>query len=333
MIDENLYMRRCFHLALLGSGNVSPNPLVGAVIVHNGRIIGEGYHKKYGDKHAEVMAVEAVKDKSLLAASTLYVNLEPCCHWGHTPPCAEMIIKHKIPKVIIANRDTNPKVSGGGVKILKENGIEVICGILEREGRYLNRRFFTFHEKHRPYVILKWAETIDGFMDTDRQAGIDPVWISNDVSKVYVHKQRAENDAIFVGFNTILRDNPHLNVRFYFGQNPVRLTFARRDSINAETKLTHHFFDNSQPTVIFPQQPLNDLLTSLYDRKINSLIVEGGRHTLEMFIEQNLWDEAFVIVGNKVFERGLKAPVLNRDFHHIYLNDNTIKHYILQPFA
>jgi diaminohydroxyphosphoribosylaminopyrimidine deaminase/5-amino-6-(5-phosphoribosylamino)uracil reductase len=311
---------------------VSPNPLVGTVIVHNGRVIGEGWHKRYGEAHAETMVIDSVKDKSLLSTSTLYVNLEPCCHWGHTPPCAEMIVKYNIPKVVIANRDSNPKVCGGGIKILEDNGIEVICGVLENEGRYLNRRFFIFQEQKRPYIILKWAETADGFMDSGRKQGESPVWISNDILRIYVHKQRKENDAILVGFNTILNDNPRLNIRYYFGKNPERLTIARIDSINKEMQKNYNFFDNSQPTTIYTQQPLNDIIASLYEHKISSLIVEGGKRTLEMFIEQNLWDEAHVIVSEKYFGRGLKAPVLNGYSTERVYGNNVVRIFIPLQF-
>jgi diaminohydroxyphosphoribosylaminopyrimidine deaminase/5-amino-6-(5-phosphoribosylamino)uracil reductase len=334
-------MKRCFQLALLGEGNVAPNPLVGAVIVHNGQIIGEGYHKQYGFAHAEVNAVDSVKDKSLLATSTLYVNLEPCCHWGKTPPCAEMIVKNKIPKVVIANRDTNPKVSGGGIKILQDNAIEVVSGVLEQQGKDLNRRFFTFHQRKRPYIILKWAETADGFIDTDRKQGDKPAWITNDILRVWVHKQRVREDAILVGFNTIINDNPQLNVRYYCGKNPVRMTVIKDEM--PPTSL--HFFDNSQPTVFFNNwknevadntayikidfaaNVIDQILSVLYERQITSLIVEGGKRTLETFIEGNLWDEAAVLVGDKKFQRGLQSPKLNKKFTITSFGNNIIRHY------
>ena len=344
MNDDYLYMKRCFQLALLGEGNVAPNPLVGCVIVHDGRIIGEGYHKRYGFAHAEVNAIDSVKDKSLLATSTLYVNLEPCCHWGRTPPCAELIVKHKISKVVIANTDINPKVSGGGIKILQDNAIEVVSGILEEQGRLLNSRFFTFHQHKRPYIILKWAETADGFVDVSRKQGDKPRWITNDILKVWVHKRRAAEDAIMVGFNTIINDNPRLDVRHYCGKNPVRVTIMKGD-------LPHiplHFFDNSQPTIVFndkqnatqnnttfikidfTQKVIEQVLSALCQRQITSLIVEGGKQTLEAFIEGGFWDEATVLVGNKNFQRGLQAPVLKNKFTVTPFADNFMKHYLNQ---
>jgi diaminohydroxyphosphoribosylaminopyrimidine deaminase/5-amino-6-(5-phosphoribosylamino)uracil reductase len=200
MQDHEKYMRRCFDLALLGRGNVSPNPKVGAVIVYQDQIIGEGYHKKYGQSHAEVNAIASVENKNLLKESTIYVNLEPCCHWGKTPPCTNLIIENKIKRCVICNKDINPKVFGGGMKLLQDNGVEVISGVLEEEGLYLNRRFFTNQSQKRPYVILKFAQTLDGFISPEGKGG----WISNDTMKVWVHKQRTEEDAIMVGYNTVL---------------------------------------------------------------------------------------------------------------------------------
>jgi pyrimidine deaminase RibD-like protein len=217
MQEDEKYMKRCFDLALLGRGNVSPNPKVGAVIVYQDQIIGEGYHKKYGQSHAEVNAIASVKDKNLLKESTIYVNLEPCCHWGKTPPCANLIIENKIKRCVISNKDINPKVFGGGIKLLQDNGVEVISGVLEEQGLYLNRRFFTNQSQKRPYVILKYAQTLDGFIAPEGKGG----WISNETMKVWVHKQRTEEDAIMVGYNTVLSDNPQLNVRHYSGRKPI----------------------------------------------------------------------------------------------------------------
>ncbi|MDR1725624.1 MAG: bifunctional diaminohydroxyphosphoribosylaminopyrimidine deaminase/5-amino-6-(5-phosphoribosylamino)uracil reductase RibD [Bacteroidales bacterium] len=325
MNTDREYMWRCFQLAQLGAGKVSPNPLVGSVIVHNERIIGEGYHIQYGCPHAEVNAIDSVKDKSLLPFSTLYVNLEPCCHWGKTPPCAERIVKEGIKKVVIANSDSNPKVCGGGIKILKDNNIKVTTGVLEDEGRFLNRRFFTYQEKKRPYIIFKWAETIDGFMDTDHKS--TKQWITNDILRVWTHKQRAENDAVLVGFNTILNDNPQLNVRYYFGKNPKRITVVRKNSLNKNICSKFNFFDKSQPTAIYETSSIEEVINSLYEDKITSIIVEGGRKTLDKFIELNLWDEATVLTGNKIFNSGLKAPVLNGKYTEQHFGDNHIRFY------
>jgi diaminohydroxyphosphoribosylaminopyrimidine deaminase/5-amino-6-(5-phosphoribosylamino)uracil reductase len=249
MIEEDKkYMRRCFNLALLGRNNVSPNPRVGAVVVYNGKIIGEGYHQKYGFAHAEVNAINSVEDKSLLKDSTIYVSLEPCCHWGKTPPCAKLLVESKIKRCVIANFDPNPKVFGGGIKILKDNNIEVTTDVLKEQGRYVNRRFFCNQEKRRPYIILKFAKTLDGFMDIDRKENkTTDNWISNDAMKVWVHKQRGEEDAIIVGMNTVINDNPKLNIRYFFGKNPIRVVLDKRNTL----KSSFNILDNTQKTIIF----------------------------------------------------------------------------------
>ena len=322
MQDHEKYMRRCFDLALLGRGNVSPNPKVGAVIVYNDQIIGEGYHKKYGQSHAEVNAIASVEDKNLLKESTIYVNLEPCCHWGKTPPCANLIIESKIKRCVISNKDINPKVYGGGIKLLQDNGIEVISGVLEEEGLFLNRRFFTNQKENRPYVILKYAQTLDGFIAPEEKGG----WISNEAMKVWVHKQRTEEDAIMVGYNTVLLDNPQLNVRHYSGRNPKRVVYDKYLTLSKEKNV----FDNSQETFILnyvkegreennvflklnENKPfVEQVLERLYEQKICSIVVEGGEKTLNKFLEANLWDEANVIVGEKNFGKGVKAPVISQ---------------------
>lgn len=322
MQDHEKYMRRCFDLALLGRGNVSPNPKVGAVIVYNDQIIGEGYHKKYGQSHAEVNAIASVEDKNLLKESTIYVNLEPCCHWGKTPPCANLIIESKIKRCVISNKDINPKVYGGGIKLLQDNGIEVISGVLEEEGLFLNRRFFTNQKENRPYVILKYAQTLDGFIAPEEKGG----WISNNAMKVWVHKQRTEEDAIMVGYNTVLSDNPQLNVRHYSGRNPKRVVYDKYLTLSKDKNV----FDNSQETFILnyvkegreennvflklnENKPfVEQVLERLYEQKICSIVVEGGEKTLNKFLEANLWDEANVIVGEKNFGKGVKAPVISQ---------------------
>ena len=322
MQDHEKYMRRCFDLALLGRGNVSPNPKVGAVIVYNDQIIGEGYHKKYGQSHAEVNAIASVEDKNLLKESTIYVNLEPCCHWGKTPPCANLIIESKIKRCVISNKDINPKVYGGGIKLLQDNGIEVISGVLEEEGLFLNRRFFTNQKENRPYVILKYAQTLDGFIAPEEKGG----WISNEAMKVWVHKQRTEEDAIMVGYNTVLLDNPQLNVRHYSGRNPKRVVYDKYLTLSKEKNV----FDNSQETFILnyvkegreennvflklnENKPfVEQVLERLYEQKICSIVVEGGEKTLNKFLEANLWDEANVIVGEKNFGKGVKAPIISQ---------------------
>jgi diaminohydroxyphosphoribosylaminopyrimidine deaminase/5-amino-6-(5-phosphoribosylamino)uracil reductase len=341
MNEDVLYMKRCFELAALASGNVSPNPLVGALVVHNGKVISEGYHKQYGCPHAEVNAIDSVEDKSLLKHSTLYVNLEPCCHYGKTPPCTKLIIESQIPKVVIANKDINIKVGGKGIKALQDGGIEVVSGVLEEQGLLLNRRFFCFHQKQRPYIILKWAQTKDGFMDEDRVKSNKSQWITNDILRVWVHKQRTEEGAILVGAKTIINDNPQLNVRYFAGRNPLRIT------IDNDLTLAKHYniFDNSQSTLIFnsikndqcgktkyiklsdSDQIIKQILSYLYLLGINSLIVEGGKKTLNRFIEQNLWDEATVLVGDKSFHQGLLAPVLPKAYSSSKFGSDEIHFY------
>ena len=293
------YMQRCFQLAENGLGQVAPNPLVGSVIVHDGKIISEGLHQKYGENHAERNAILQVKYENLLKNSTLYVNLEPCSHFGKTPPCADLIIEKQIPKVVISNLDSNPEVAGKGIERLRNAGIEVITGVLEDEGRFLNRRFFTYIERNRPYIILKWAESLDGFIYNETQR-----WITNKAMRNLVHKWRSEESAIMVGTNTVLIDNPQLNVRAYFGKNPLRITIDK----NHKLPKNLHFFDNSQPTKIYETTDLSEILANLHSQKIQSLIVEGGAKLLQSFIEKNLWDEAHILTGNKQLLSDLKAP-------------------------
>ena len=293
------YIRRCFQLAQNGLGYTAPNPIVGCVIVHNGQIISEGFHQQYGQNHAERNAILRVTNEDVLKNATLYVNLEPCSHFGKTPPCADLIIEKKIPRVVISNLDTNPEVGGKGVERLRKAGIEVITGVLEDDGRFLNRRFFTYIEKKRPYIILKWAESLDGFLgnDTERQ-------ITNEALRNLVHKWRSEEPAIMVGTNTVWIDNPQLNTRAYFGKNPLRITIDR----NHKLPNNLHFFDQSQPTKIYETTDLSEILTDLHTQKIQSLIVEGGAQLLQSFINQNLWDEARILTGNKHLHKGLNAP-------------------------
>lgn len=315
-------MQRCLDLAILGMGNVAPNPMVGCVIVHDGLIIGEGYHEKFGGPHAEVNAIQSVKNKELLAESTLYVSLEPCAHFGKTPPCSDLIIENRIPKVVIGTADPFAQVSGKGIERMKNAGIEVECGILEKECRDLNRRFFTFHENKRPYVLLKWAQTLDGFIDTDRTETQHPTWITNALSKRLVHKQRSEESAILIGTNTAEFDNPALTVREWAGNQPIRLVIDRIGRLNP----TLHVFDEKATTWVFTEKQRSDseqlkfilldfsqdilpqLLAELYKRDILSVVVEGGSILLNSFLRDGLWDEAFVYTGNQFFGRGVEAP-------------------------
>lgn len=320
--QDEFYMRRALELAELGRGHVSPNPMVGCVIVHNDRIIGEGWHKKYGGPHAEVNAVADVQQKELLPAATVYVTLEPCSHYGKTPPCASLLISHQVKKVVICNTDTNPLVGGQGIKLLREAGIEVETGLLEAEGRELNKRFFTFIEKERPYIILKWAQTTDGFVAREDYSS---KWISNAFSRKLVHKWRAEEDAIMVGKNTALYDNPQLNVRAWSGRDPLRIVIDR----NLQLPSTLHLFDGSQPTLCYnlhknethpnleyvnintTEEIVSAILHDLHRRKVQSLIVEGGSWLLNQFLKSELCDEARVFVSKKLFHKGIAAPAVN----------------------
>lgn len=325
---HELYMRRCLELARQAEGLTYPNPMVGAVIVHNNKIIGEGFHRKAGQPHAEVIAIESVINKNLLKESTIYVNLEPCAHYGKTPPCALRIIEEKIPEVIIGCMDSNSIVSGKGIEKLRSENIKVITGVLENECRYLNRRFFTYHEKKRPYIILKWAQTKDGFIDVDRknnQTG-NPTWITDKDSRRLVHLWRSREQAILVGSTTAINDNPQLTVRDWSGNNSLRLVLDREGILPPNLSL----FDGNTPTSVFTynpkqnvnnieyiqliegQNPINSILATLFERKIESLIVEGGAKLINLFLCDNLWDEARVFIGNKYFEKGLEAPHINQ---------------------
>lgn len=323
MKDED-FMRRALELAALGKGSVSPNPMVGCVIVHEGKIIGEGWHKRFGEAHAEVNAAGSVVNRSLLRDSTVYVNLEPCAHFGKTPPCADMLIREKVKEVVIANTDSNPLVAGAGIRKLTGAGISVRKGICETEGRELNKRFFTFMEKRRPYIILKWAQTADGFMAREDH---NSKWISNETSRQLVHKWRSEEDAVLVGTNTALYDDPKLTVRDWKGKNPVRIVIDRSLKLPAHL----HLFDRASLTCCYntirdsqsnnlefvklgKDNFLFDLVQDLYKRKIQSLIVEGGKETLKGFIGAGLWDEALVFISKQTFGNGIQAPGLNREF-------------------
>lgn len=316
-------MRRSLELAELGKGSVSPNPMVGCVIVYEGKIIGEGYHQHYGGPHAEVNAVNSVADQNLLKESEVFVTLEPCAHWGKTPPCANLLVEKGVKKVIIAAVDSNPLVGGKGIEILKNAGIEVESRILEQEARWQNRRFFTQIEKKRPYVILKWAQTLDGFVAREN---FSSKWISSSKSRQLVHKWRVEEDSILVGKNTAQYDNPTLNVRDWVGKNPIRIVL---DSL-LELPGNLNLFDKSIPTLCFntiksesqenlewikmnPGFSVKEILEELQSRKIQSLLVEGGSQVLKNFIQSELWDEARVFTSKTTFERGILAPVLNQN--------------------
>lgn len=316
-------MTRCFDLARTALGNVSPNPLVGCVIVYQDKIIGEGYHREFGGPHAEVNAINAVTDKSLLKDSTLYVNLEPCTHHGKTPPCADLIISSGIPRVVISTIDPFPATNGKGIEMLRKAGIEVISGVLKDDGYELNRRFFTYHNNKRPYIILKWAQTLDGYMDIDRSDPKIPFrWISNDRLKMLVHKWRTEEDGLLVGYTTASNDNPQLNVREWTGRNPVRMVLDEKLKLPRNL----HLFDGQYPTLVFTAKKkesqhnleyitidftiniIAQINEVLYQRGIQSLIVEGGRELLDSYLESSCWDEARVLEGNQFFGKGLRGP-------------------------
>ena len=314
-------------MAKNGLGTTYPNPLVGCVIIFENTIIGEGWHKKSGASHAEVIAIESVQNKELLSSSTLYVSLEPCSHFGKTPPCADLILKYKIPNVVIGTVDPNSKVAGKGIQKLKDSGVNVTFGILEKEGNELNKRFFTFHRKNRPYIILKWAESADGFISPKNKTEQKPVWISNEYSRQLVHKWRSEEQAILVGTQTIIDDNPSLTVRDWVGKNPIRVVIDKENAID----LSSNVFDNKAKTIVFSNKEVTsnsdkiqtikidfdtnstqEIVKKLYNNNIQSIIIEGGRKTLQSFIDTNLWDEARVFIGEINLKEGTKAPELNR---------------------
>jgi diaminohydroxyphosphoribosylaminopyrimidine deaminase / 5-amino-6-(5-phosphoribosylamino)uracil reductase len=320
MTPDELFMQRALELAQLGIGQVSPNPRVGCVVVYDNKIIGEGWHQKFGEAHAEVNAINSVKDQSLLKESTVYVNLEPCSHFGKTPPCVDLLIKYHVKKVVIGNLDSNPLVQGQGIKKLKDAGIETLTGVLEKEGYELNRRFFTFIEKQRPYIILKWAQTADGFI---AQKNFESKWISNEFSRQLVHRWRSEEDAVLVGTRTASHDNPSLTVRDWTGRNPTRIVIDRFLRLNSHLQL----FDKKEKTICYnvlkheehknlslvridENNFLQEVVHDLFKKNIQSLIIEGGAQTLQLFIEANLWDEARVFTSSRTFGEGIKAPII-----------------------
>jgi len=307
------YIERCIELAKNGLVKAMPNPSVGAVIVYENQIIGEGFTSAYGGAHAEVNAIRSVKDKSLLGKSTLYVSLEPCSHHGKTPPCCDLILDYKIPNVIIGTVDSNEKVAGNGIKKLIEAGVNVTVGILEKECRASNIRFFTLHEKKRPYIILKWAESQDGYIAPKTKEEQKPVWITNEFSRQLVHKWRSEEQAILVGTQTVIDDNPKLNVRDWTGKNPTRIVLDQNNRIPKES----HIFDNQAKTIVLSSSEIDfskniaiQIANILFQNQIQSVIIEGGRQTMQTFIDENLWDEARVFRGELFLEKGIKAPVL-----------------------
>ncbi|KJD35596.1 riboflavin biosynthesis protein RibD [Tamlana sedimentorum] len=298
------YIKRCIEIAKNGLGTTRPNPMVGAVIVKDNKIIGEGFTSPYGGSHAEVNAINSVTDKNLLNEATIYVTLEPCSHYGKTPPCSDLIIHHNIPNVVIGCIDDNEKVAGKGIKKLMEAGCNVTVGVLEAECKSLHKRFFTFHNKKRPYIILKWAQTADGFIAPKTKNEQKPVWITNTFSRQLVHKWRAEEQAILVGYNTVLADNPSLTTRDYLGQDPIRIVIDNNNSLPKNLNI----FNAEAETISLQENTAKAICNELFNANINSVIIEGGSKTLQTFINEGLWDEARVFKGAVVFNEGIEAP-------------------------
>lgn len=339
--SHETFISRCIELAKRGTGNVAPNPKVGAVVVHEGKIIGEGYHAEYGGPHAEVHAINSVQDKSLLKEATIYVSLEPCSHHGKTPPCSDLIIASGIPRVVIGMQDPFAKVNGEGINRLRKAGCEVLVGIMEKDCWNLNKEFITYHTQQRPYIVLKWAQTLDGLIDKKREPGAiqEPNWITNEVCRSLVHKWRSEIQGIMVGTQTALIDNPQLNIRSWAGKAPIRMVVDR--NLTLPQKL--YLFDDKQTTWIFNQkiqktegnrvyhkvefgEPfLRNVMQVLHQNGVNSLLVEGGQELLSSFIKQNFWDEARIFTGNKNFISGVAAPHIEGEIiHEEILRDNLL---------
>ena len=344
MKTDEQYMRRALQLAKLGGSAVAPNPMVGAVIVHNGLIIGEGFHEKFGGPHAEVNAVNSVTNHSLFKESTIYVTLEPCAHTGKTPPCCDLLAYHQFKRVVVATRDPYEEVAGLGISKLRDKGIDVTVGVLQDEAIALNKRFFMLHQEKRPYVFLKWAESADGFMDIQRNGGDTAKinWISGELSKIHTHAGRAKEQAILVGQRTIQNDNPSLTTRAFHGKSPIRLILdpalkSPQDSVvfhdGNKTIVFNHITNDISGNIEFIKADFNSagvVLEELYKLNISSVIIEGGAKTLQCFIDENLWDEALVIKGNCIFENGVRGPKFNHvptkalktenDMHFCYVN-------------
>ncbi|WP_299335626.1 bifunctional diaminohydroxyphosphoribosylaminopyrimidine deaminase/5-amino-6-(5-phosphoribosylamino)uracil reductase RibD [uncultured Psychroserpens sp.] len=363
MTPQENYIKRCIDIAKNGLGTTAPNPMVGCVIVYHNKIIGEGFTSPYGGQHAEVNAINSVADKSLLNNATLYVTLEPCSHFGKTPPCSDLIIKYQIPNVVIGCLDDNPQVAGKGIAKLKASGCKVTVGVLETECKTHHKRFFTFHNKKRPYIILKWAETSDGFIAPLSKDKKEPVWITNEYSRQLVHKWRAEEQAILVGTKTVLEDNPSLTVRDWTGENPVRIVLDRELKLSNE----HSIFNSEADTIIlFEDNPVlvkpfktetdwtvhppnskfgngsyheldwtkkhqiaKQICDVIYKANINSVIIEGGAQTLQTFIDEGLWDEARVFTGPTTFKKGIRAPELSGELiSEEHILEDTLKIYV-----
>lgn len=334
MTRQEFYIKRCLEIAKNGLGVTRPNPMVGCIIVVNNKIISEGYTSAYGGNHAEVNAINKVTDKSILKQATLYVTLEPCSHYGKTPPCSDLIIKNNIPNVVIGCIDDNEQVAGKGIKRLINAGINVTVGVLENKCKLHHKRFFTFHNKQRPYIILKWAQTQDGFIAPKTKNKKAPVWITTTYSRQIVHKWRAEEQAILVGKNTVLEDNPSLTVRDWTGTNPIRIVIDKLNTLPKKLEV----FNNKSETLIIDNHSIDfskpiaiQICSILFKKQITSIIIEGGAKTLQTFFNENLWDEARVFTGNSNFNEGITAPTFKgrlklekniiNDTLKIYTND------------
>ncbi len=305
-MQHEYYMQRCIELAKKGNGFVAPNPRVGAVLVHNNTIIGEGWHKQLGKEHAEVNCINSVlnDNKQFIKDSILYVSLEPCSHYGNTPPCTNLIIENNIKTVVIGCKDANEKVDG--ISTLQKVGINVIFGILEKECIDFNKRFFTFHEKKRPYIILKWAQTNGGFIANDDMSRL---MITDDRSNVIVHKWRSEEAAIMIGHNTAILDNPSLTTRNWIGRNPIRVIISNEEKLPTSLNI----FNNNASTIIIDKKKPFEICNELYHKNINSVLIEGGTKLLQSFISANLWDEARIITNKSLTQlQGYNAPILNK---------------------
>ncbi|MBT8289719.1 MAG: bifunctional diaminohydroxyphosphoribosylaminopyrimidine deaminase/5-amino-6-(5-phosphoribosylamino)uracil reductase RibD [Muriicola sp.] len=344
------YILRCIELGKNGLGTTAPNPMVGCVILHDGKIIGEGFTSPFGGAHAEVNAINSVKNKNLLKKATLYVSLEPCSHFGKTPPCTDLILKCGIPRIVIGIQDPHSKVAGKGINTLKEKGREVIVPVLEEQCREHHKRFLTFHEKNRPYIILKWAESSDGYIapkKSERAKNPEPYWISNRYSRQLVHQWRTEEQAILVGTNTVLEDNPKLNPRKWQGKSPLRVIIDRHLKIPEN----YNIYDQTADTLIFTHANVDlperkhieyqeidfsenvptQICDQLHQRNVQSVIIEGGAETLKSFIEDDVWDEARIFTGTSELGDGIKAPeiggvevqrtTLENDLLRIHKND------------
>lgn len=328
VLNHEIFMQRCLQLAAAGLGRVAPNPLVGAVLVNNGKIIGEGFHQVYGGPHAEVMALQGIDDPLLLKKSTLYVNLEPCAHFGKTPPCADLIVSKGIKEVVLANKDPFAEVNGKGIKILRKAGVKVITGVLEKEGIALNKRFLTFHEKKRPYIILKWAQSADGFLAPEKkQKEKRYVTVSGEMSRTLVHQWRSEEAAILIGSGTLKADNPLLDARMIQGVNPLKIVIGTNGSIPSNKNIFSQpplpvlvynaFKTQSGPKAFYIKIPrtkksLPAILSDLHSRSVQSVLVEGGAITLQRFIDSGYWDEARVFTSTHEFCNGIVAPQLKK---------------------